>query len=31
NFTLLDIAGAYSLQLHVCPASPEHPHIELVQ
>jgi len=31
NFTLLDIAGAYSLQLHVCPVSPEHPHIELVQ
>ncbi|MGA5552849.1 hypothetical protein [Streptomyces lavendulocolor] len=31
NFTLLDIAGAYGLQLHVCPSSPEHPHIELVQ
>lgn len=31
NFTLLDIAGAYDLQLHACPVSPDHPHIELVQ
>ncbi|MEU2264387.1 hypothetical protein ABZ557_29875 [Streptomyces sp. NPDC019645] len=31
NFTLLDIAGGYSLQLHTCPASPDHPHIELIQ
>ncbi|MFK4103973.1 hypothetical protein ACI2L1_28615 [Streptomyces sp. NPDC019531] len=31
NFTLLDIAGGYDLQLHVCPKSPDHPHIELVQ
>ncbi|MFI1200623.1 hypothetical protein ACH4VR_14410 [Streptomyces sp. NPDC020883] len=31
NFTLIDIAGGYDLQLHVCPVSPDHPHIELVQ
>ncbi|OKI75015.1 hypothetical protein [Streptomyces sp. CB02414] len=31
NFTLIDIGGGYNLQLHVCPASPDHPHIELVQ
>nr|BFD81408.1 hypothetical protein StreXyl84_08090 [Streptomyces sp. Xyl84] len=31
NFTLLDIAGGYNLQLHACPADPSHPHIELVQ
>ncbi|MFJ9041872.1 hypothetical protein ACIRF8_35605 [Streptomyces sp. NPDC102406] len=31
NFTLIDIAGGYGLQLHVCPASPKHPHIELIQ
>ncbi|MFC9428296.1 hypothetical protein [Streptomyces sp. NPDC056987] len=31
HFTHLDIAGGYDLQLHVCPASPDHPHIELIQ
>ncbi|MGW2786493.1 hypothetical protein ACWC3X_35585 [Streptomyces populi] len=31
NFTLLTIADAYDLQLHACPASPEHQHIELAQ
>ncbi|OKK06204.1 hypothetical protein AMK26_09095 [Streptomyces sp. CB03234] len=31
NFTLIDIVGGYNLQLHVCPADPSHPHIELVQ
>ncbi|MFF3358464.1 hypothetical protein ACFYWN_38990 [Streptomyces sp. NPDC002917] len=30
NFTLIDIIGGYDLQLHVCPASPDHPHIELL-
>ncbi|WP_432043346.1 hypothetical protein [Streptomyces cadmiisoli] len=30
NFTLLDIIGGYDLQLHVCPESPGHPHIELL-
>jgi hypothetical protein len=27
----LDIARGYNLQLHACPSSPDHPHIELVQ
>ncbi|MFF4360705.1 hypothetical protein [Streptomyces sp. NPDC001604] len=31
NFTMIDIASGYNLQLHACPASPDHPHIELVQ
>ncbi|GHH57731.1 hypothetical protein [Streptomyces candidus] len=31
NFTLIDIVGGYNLQLHACPASPNHPHIALVQ
>ncbi|MFE1260156.1 hypothetical protein ACFW5X_06495 [Streptomyces albogriseolus] len=31
NFTMIDVARGYDLQLHVCPASPDHPHIELVQ
>lgn len=31
NFTLIDILGGYSLQLHACPADPSHPHIELAQ
>ncbi|MFD7973441.1 hypothetical protein [Streptomyces clavifer] len=31
NFTLLDIAGGYDLQLHVCPVSPDHPHTDLIQ
>lgn len=31
NFTMIDIAGGYGLQLHACPAFPDHPHIELVQ
>ncbi|MGK3944832.1 hypothetical protein ABK046_41290 [Streptomyces caeruleatus] len=31
NVTLLTIADAYDLQLHVCPVSLDHPHIELVQ
>jgi hypothetical protein len=31
NVTLLTIADANDLQLHICPLSPKHPHIELVQ
>ncbi|MFE2810522.1 hypothetical protein ACFXGG_08745 [Streptomyces nigra] len=31
NFTKIDITGGNNLQLHVCPASPDHPHIELLQ
>lgn len=31
NPTMLDLAGGYDLQLHVCPVSPDHPHIELIQ
>ncbi|MFK8908053.1 hypothetical protein [Streptomyces sp. YS-3] len=31
NFTMIVIASGYDLQLHVCPASPDHPHIELIQ
>jgi len=31
NFTMLDIARGSDLQLHICPASPDHPRIELVQ
>ncbi|WP_046500586.1 hypothetical protein [Streptomyces odonnellii] len=31
NFTMIDLARGYDLQLHVCPASPDHPHIELIQ
>jgi hypothetical protein len=29
--TRLDLPGGYDLQLHVCPVSPDHPHIELIQ
>ncbi|AXE26819.1 hypothetical protein C0216_28330 [Streptomyces globosus] len=31
NPTGLDLARGYDQQLHVCPASPDHPHISLVQ
>ncbi|MFF7656699.1 hypothetical protein ACFZCY_44015 [Streptomyces sp. NPDC007983] len=31
NYTLIDLARGYDLQLHVCPASPDHPHVELIQ
>ncbi|MFD9451899.1 non-ribosomal peptide synthetase [Streptomyces sp. NPDC059985] len=31
DFTLIDIAGGNNLQLHVCPSSPYHPHVELLQ
>jgi hypothetical protein len=31
NPTMLDLARGYDLQLHVCPVSPDHPHIELIQ
>ncbi|MGW0823592.1 hypothetical protein [Streptomyces sp. NPDC002845] len=31
NFTLIDITGGNNLQLHACPVSPSHPHIELLQ
>ncbi|MFF8607154.1 hypothetical protein ACF06X_14535 [Streptomyces sp. NPDC015346] len=31
NFTKIDITGGNNLQLHVCPTSPDHPHIELLQ
>ncbi|MFI1460302.1 hypothetical protein [Nocardia carnea] len=29
--TMLDIARGYDLQLHICPASSDHSHIELIQ
>ncbi|ANB09366.1 hypothetical protein SAM40697_5410 [Streptomyces ambofaciens] len=31
NHTRIDLARGYDLQLHVCPVSPDHPHLELVQ
>jgi hypothetical protein len=31
NPTLLDLARGYDLQLYMCPTSPEHPHLELIQ
>ncbi|PPS70841.1 hypothetical protein [Streptomyces sp. MH60] len=31
NYTRVVVAGGYGLQLHVCPASADHPHLELVQ
>lgn len=31
DFTEIGIAGGHDLQLHVCPASPDHPHTALVQ
>ncbi|MFE1293068.1 hypothetical protein [Streptomyces sp. NPDC058751] len=31
NFARIDITGGNNLQPHVCPASPDHPHIELLQ
>ncbi|MEU9540537.1 hypothetical protein [Streptomyces mirabilis] len=31
NFTEIDITGGNNLQLHACPVSPDHPHIELLQ
>ncbi|MGW3658797.1 hypothetical protein ACWD6R_25360 [Streptomyces sp. NPDC005151] len=31
NFTMIDLARGYDQQLYVCPASPDHPHIELIQ
>ncbi|MEU9421007.1 hypothetical protein [Streptomyces sp. NPDC048272] len=31
NITMIVIASGYDLQLHVCPESPDHPHIELIQ
>jgi hypothetical protein len=31
NFTMINIASGYALQLHACSASPDHPHIELIQ
>ncbi|MER5563235.1 hypothetical protein CG740_38590 [Streptomyces sp. CB01201] len=31
NFTRIDIARGYDLQLHICPVSPDHRHIELIQ
>ncbi|MFB6862831.1 hypothetical protein ACFCZQ_32050 [Streptomyces virginiae] len=31
NFTMIDIASGYDLQLHTCPVSPNHPHIDLIQ
>lgn len=31
NFTKIDITGGNNLQLHVCPTSPAHPHIALLQ
>ncbi|MDQ0407149.1 hypothetical protein OIE75_31385 [Streptomyces sp. NBC_01723] len=31
NYTRVVVAGGYALQLHVCPVSADHPHLELVQ
>ncbi|MEU6311540.1 hypothetical protein [Streptomyces sp. NPDC047014] len=31
NPTRLDLARGYDLQLHICPVSPEHPHLGLIQ
>lgn len=31
HFTRLEVARDYDLQLHTCPASPNHPHIERIQ
>ncbi|CAM5654770.1 hypothetical protein [Streptomyces avidinii] len=31
NITMIVVASGYDLQLHVCPESPDHPHIELIQ
>ncbi|MFF4948106.1 hypothetical protein [Streptomyces chattanoogensis] len=31
SFTKIDITGGNNLQLHVCPDSPDHPHIALLQ
>ncbi|WP_329219263.1 hypothetical protein OG352_22445 [Streptomyces sp. NBC_01485] len=31
NLTMIVVASGYDLQLHVCPESPDHPHIELIQ
>jgi hypothetical protein len=31
NPTGLDLARGYDLQLHLCPVSPDHPHLELIQ
>ncbi|MFE9249943.1 hypothetical protein [Streptomyces sp. NPDC007088] len=29
--TLIDIRGNYNLQLHVCPAAPDHPHVQMME
>ncbi|WP_432135258.1 hypothetical protein [Streptomyces sp. bgisy154] len=31
NYTFIVLAQGYDLQLHVCPASSDHPHLELIQ
>ncbi|MFE0276040.1 non-ribosomal peptide synthetase [Streptomyces sp. NPDC058992] len=31
NFTMLDLARGYDLQLYVCPKSSDHPHTDLIQ
>ncbi|MGW1606894.1 hypothetical protein [Streptomyces eurythermus] len=31
NYTRIVIASGYSLQLHICPVSTDHPHLELIQ
>ncbi|MET9187076.1 hypothetical protein ABZX63_17675 [Streptomyces tendae] len=31
NYTRIDLARGYDLQLHVCPVSADHPHLELIQ
>ncbi|WP_345585169.1 hypothetical protein [Streptomyces prasinosporus] len=31
NYTRIVLARGYDLQLHACPVSPDHPHVELVQ
>ncbi|MFI2241098.1 hypothetical protein [Streptomyces chrestomyceticus] len=31
NFTMVALAGGHDLQLHACPATPDHPHLEPIQ
>ncbi|MFI7617853.1 hypothetical protein ACIBP6_42205 [Nonomuraea terrae] len=31
NPAMVEVAGGYDLQLHACPAAPDHPHADLIQ
>ena len=31
NPAMVEVGGGYSLQLYACPASPDHPHTDLIQ